>query len=239
VFTAFTTSTKKRGAARKNLKRRCRLESLEMRSLMTASPMAPVADLHLPAAPVAAEYRLDQAGAARPFSPGVRVGSPAVVTQPISGPATGVVSTKLAPDLADKAITGLLAEAAPRPAAANAVATRAAFDDMYTVSVVAIQNKTSSPVTYQIMWPGAGWKSFTVQPGKTMLHWYEGTGLKATIRYDKSFQTGYQEQRYALATKDFLAGGFAGFTPKKATHGEGYYFTRNSGNTGLLMYRGR
>src|SRR6185503_19666739 len=68
----------------------------------------------------------------------------------------------------------------------------------HCVSVVSIENRTSTVLHYQLKWQGTAWQSFAVQPGKTELHWMNGSKQSASIRYDWSFKPGYQEQSYAL-----------------------------------------
>ena len=69
------------------------------------------------------------------------------------------------------------------------------------------------------------------------MYYIRGSNLTAVIDYDWSYQPGYQDQKYALASKNFTAGGFAGLTPSRTTDGQQYYFTTNSSRTGLAFYR--
>jgi len=125
-----------------------------------------------------------------------------------------------------------LKAAAPSAIKASSVV----FDGTYTDSVVTIQNRSSSTVNFQIQWPGTAWTSYSLNPGATRLYYIKGANLTALIRYDWSYQPGYQQQEYQLASKNFTAGGFAELTPSHATDGKQYYFITNSAHTGLAFY---
>jgi hypothetical protein len=110
------------------------------------------------------------------------------------------------------------------------------LDGFYTVSVVTIQNRTTSALNFQLQWPNSSLKSYTLKAGETRLYYITATNAKATIDYDYSFAPGIQHQKYSLASKNFNAGGFAGFSPSRPTDGQQYYFTTNSRRTGLNFY---
>jgi hypothetical protein len=132
---------------------------------------------------------------------------------------------------------------APMPVAPTAAdlggvkAASTVFDATYTVSVVTIQNRTTNPVNFSLLWPGTSWKAYTLKPGETRLYYIKGSNLTAQIDFDWSYKPGFQDQRYSLASKNFTAGGFAGLLPSHTTDGRQYYFTTNSTRTGLSFYR--
>jgi hypothetical protein len=103
-------------------------------------------------------------------------------------------------------------------------------------STVTIRNQTPSRVSYYISWPGSQQQLFTVEANSSMIHWMTGSNVAATISFDKSFATGYQDQTYNLTTRDFAGGGALSLRPSRNTDGMQYYFTRNSTNTGLNLY---
>src|SRR5581483_7127990 len=100
-----------------------------------------------------------------------------------------------------------------------------------------IQNKTANVVYFSLQWPGNAWQSYSLSPGETRLYWSYTAGQNAVISFDSSYDPGFQDQRYTLTSKDFVAGGFADLTPSQPSDGQQYYFTTNAWGTGLSFYR--
>src|SRR5581483_784895 len=111
------------------------------------------------------------------------------------------------------------------------------FDDTTIDSVITIQNKTANVVYFSLQWPGNAWQSYSLSPGETRLYWSYTAGQNAVISFDSSYDPGFQDQRYTLTSKDFVAGGFADLTPSQPSDGQQYYFTTNAWGTGLSFYR--
>jgi hypothetical protein len=111
----------------------------------------------------------------------------------------------------------------------------AAPESTRTVSVVTIRNSTPSTVHYELQWPGGKWESFDVQPNTDRYHWHNGSELAAHIRFDHSFEPGYQERGYKLVTLDFIVGGNGGRNPQ-ARDGTLYQFKLNADHNGLDLF---
>lgn len=75
------------------------------------------------------------------------------------------------------------------------------------VAALSIKNTTTNVINYQLRWSNSGaWVSYSLNPGVTRSHsiatsWNGTTTGRPSVRFDKSFNPGFQEQIYALSTK--------------------------------------
>lgn len=96
------------------------------------------------------------------------------------------------------------------------------------LSVVAVRNRTAEPITYELRWPGAAWKSFTVQPKQAGIHWAGGAGKRLEVRFhDNPEDDGAQRTQHLFAA-DFANGSRK---PRKTTDGLIYAFSRTDKGT--------
>src|SRR5262245_48071578 len=78
----------------------------------------------------------------------------------------------------------------------------AILDSPRVLSVVTLRNGTTATVHYQLRWPGAEWKEFSVEPAKLRWHWIEGEDVRPEVRFDHSFEPGFQEKLATLTARD-------------------------------------
>src|SRR5262245_9471635 len=119
------------------------------------------------------------------------------------------------------------------PASANGLpGSFTSIDSRPMMSVVTLRNPTKAPVHYEIKWPGGEWKSFTVEPSRAKLQWFKGQDVRAQVRFDHSFEPGFQEKIVTVMGRDHLVS--AG-NPSRTGDGLVYSFhvTRNGG--GLVL----
>jgi RTX calcium-binding nonapeptide repeat (4 copies) len=102
-------------------------------------------------------------------------------------------------------------------------------------SVVTVRNATGTTLSYQIAWVGGSWQSVTLRPGANWMVWTAGANRTAVIRFDGSAAAGYQEVRYNLASKDFVAGGPANWRPYYQSDGMIFDFVVNAARTGWTL----
>ncbi len=112
----------------------------------------------------------------------------------------------------------------------------AGFDETILYSAVTLRNTTNATIAYSFYWPGAGWKSYTLGPHQSRVHYIDSANLTAQISYDRSFAAGYQDQRYNLPSENFVGGGFAGLTPQVG-NGSVYSFYYTQNHSGVQLYR--
>lgn len=127
--------------------------------------------------------------------------------------------------LADAKVLGAVAaplgEAVVRTASVQA--SSIGFDMPITYSVVTLKNTTTATIGMKFSWDGVHWSSHTLTPGQTWFYWTAKPNVTGQISFDKSFATGYQEQKYSLPSKNFVGGGFADIMPQ-ASNGKIYTF---------------
>ena len=99
------------------------------------------------------------------------------------------------------------------------------------LAVVTIRNQTPASVNYQVRWAGGQWKEFRLDDKKYRLHSFPTTAGTAEVRFDHSFQPGYQEKIDYLAARDFPASD--GRKPIASSDGLVYDFRLKADNSGI------
>lgn len=77
---------------------------------------------------------------------------------------------------------------------------RELLDSIVLHRVFSIENPTRFTLNYQVRWGEDGdWKNHTVKPNTHIIHWLMGpVDQTPYIKFDASFEEGYQEKRYKL-----------------------------------------
>jgi S1-C subfamily serine protease len=73
------------------------------------------------------------------------------------------------------------------------------LDSVERYRVFSIENKTSTTLHYSTRWGDGPWEKHTLAPGESRVQWHTGSDVPE-IRFDASFEDGYQEQSYELET---------------------------------------
>ncbi|MEI8376088.1 MAG: hypothetical protein WCJ35_24985 [Planctomycetota bacterium] len=139
----------------------------------------------------------------------------------------------------------LTATAAPLAAASSASVTRASVSAgvaLHTASAgwqytaFSVVNNSTATVAYSIKWGNGSWTKFTLVPHSTRTHYIQTPNQTATISYDKSFASGYQEQQYRLTgTNITFPPGFYLVAPTPA-FGAGKHYTFGNISGGVRLY---
>lgn len=75
-------------------------------------------------------------------------------------------------------------------------------------SAVTLRNTSTVNVAYSFTWPGAGTSNYTLKPGESRVHYIKQANVTAQIRFDKSTQSGYQEQKHSLPSLNYFGTSF-------------------------------
>jgi hypothetical protein len=102
-------------------------------------------------------------------------------------------------------------------------------------SVITLRNMTRSAFPVLVAWAGGTWQSLTLQPGQSQFLVAAGANRVASIRFDGSAAAGYQEARFNLASKDFVAGGPQNWRPYYQNDGMIFDFVVNAARNGWTM----
>lgn len=94
-------------------------------------------------------------------------------------------------------------------------------------SVFSLANRTDSKINYSVRWDDEDWQQDSVSAGYSSVHW--STDSTPTIRFDYSFDDGYQEKRYALDSYTAYVG--RNVTPDKKRDAREYAFKRLGAKT--------
>ena len=108
---------------------------------------------------------------------------------------------------------------------------------VYVYSAVTIKNTTNITVNYSYNWNGNRPSKFSLSPGTQRVHYISSLNRTGTIKFDKSFASGYQEQAYSLPAQNITRpGGFYLVEPTPGvSEGRRYYFQRVS--NGIQLYK--
>lgn len=110
----------------------------------------------------------------------------------------------------------------------------AAAAHQYTA--ITIRNNTTGTVNYSYRWTNGTWKSFSLAPGQSRVHFIRSLSRTAQLSYDRSFASGIQEQRYTLTGNNIVRPD--AFYLREATPGisEGRLYTFGRVTGGIQLY---
>jgi S1-C subfamily serine protease len=107
------------------------------------------------------------------------------------------------------------------------------LDTVESKRVISIENKSNAKVSYSIRWGDDGdWDDTEVESDKTMTHW-SGSGKTPHIKFDSSFEDGYQEANYQLDWYSMLLG--RGVEPSSEKDAMEYIF--RPADNGVNLYK--
>jgi len=120
---------------------------------------------------------------------------------------------------------------------AAAVQTKAAATNAgFQYTAFTIDNNSNATVAYSIKWGNGSWTNYTIAPHKSRTHYIGGLNQKATISYDKSFVSSYQEQQYQLTGSNIsYPAGFYLTTPTPSL-GAGHHYAFGNVSGGVQLY---
>ena len=115
-------------------------------------------------------------------------------------------------------------------------AVKAAAVSSYQFTAVTIKNSSTATLTYNFRWGNGATTNYSLPPGLQRVHYIRSLNQVATITYDKSFATGFQEQHYTLAGKNIVR--LAGFylVEPTPTVAEGRLYTFKGVPNGVQLY---
>lgn len=99
------------------------------------------------------------------------------------------------------------------------------FDSIVLHRVFSVENPTRFTLHYQVRWGESGeWKNHTLEPHTYIVHWLKGPINQIPyIKFDASFEEGYQEKSYKLAYYTRQLG--RGVNPSRDLDAMEYVFT--------------
>jgi|GEM_PF-1175534 S1-C subfamily serine protease len=111
---------------------------------------------------------------------------------------------------------------------------RSLLDTLVLHRVFSIDNPTRYQLHYQLRWRDQdSWQNHTIEPYTSTVHWSTGaTRTEPVIKFDASFEDGYQEKRYTL--KYYVRPLGRGVKPSRELDAFEYKFTVSKKNIDLV-----